>query len=658
MSFCFICHPDFENEAPINVFHKECNSAQIPASKYQNRHILFRRKLTVPEYSSAKIFISADDYYKLYINGCFVACGPAAGYPSAYYYNELDVSEVLCEGENTFAIHTYYQGLINRVWVSGDMCAMLAFSLVVDGKEVLRSDESWLCADHTGYSSLGTVGYDTAFLECYDSASPEARFMLPEFDDSAWTHAEIYKHADYTLIKQPTPVVDVYDSAPVSCIKTGNTLRLDFGQEMVGGLCAEAEGKAGNEIILRFGEELNPDGSVRFDMRCNCRYEEKWHLSGGFDRLDQFDYKAFRYAELILPDDVKLSDIKMSLRHYPFVQKREYDTDNEDLKRIIDLCINTVKFGTQESFIDCPTREKGQYLGDAAVFGRAHAVLTGDTSLLKKVVRDFVATAQVCPGLMAVSGGSLMQEIADYSLIFPALVLWIYRFDGDEAFLRSCLPAVLGQLDYFKRFMRPDGLIENVTEKWNLVDWPIGFTDGYAFPLTRPVTDGIHNVINAYWCGFLQAVDEICRIVGTNETGITAQAREAFIKTFYNPETGLFCDTPISSHSAVHSNILPLLFGLVPPDGEAKLIDFIARRGLHSCGVYMAYFALAALKSRGELELCAKLATSPDCWLNMLSEGATTTFEAWGKDQKWNTSLFHPWATSPLIIFADGVLPY
>ena len=37
----------------------------------------------------------------------------------------------------------------------------------------------------------------------------------------------------------------------------------------------------------------------------------------------------------------------------------------------------------------------------------------------------------------------------------------------------------------------------------------------------------------------------------------------------------------------------------------------------------------------------------------MIKEGATTTFEAWGKDQKWNTSLFHPWATAPTIIFEN-----
>ena len=42
----------------------------------------------------------------------------------------------------------------------------------------------------------------------------------------------------------------------------------------------------------------------------------------------------------------------------------------------------------------------------------------------------------------------------------------------------------------------------------------------------------------------------------------------------------------------------------------------------------------------------------------MLREGGTTTFETWSKEQKWNTSLFHPWATAPLIVFAKEVEIY
>ena len=42
-------------------------------------------------------------------------------------------------------------------------------------------------------------------------------------------------------------------------------------------------------------------------------------------------------------------------------------------------------------------------------------------------------------------------------------------------------------------------------------------------------------------------------------------------------------------------------------------------------------------------------------WVNMLREGATTCFEAWGKDQKWNTSLCHPWASAPIPILIEEI---
>ena len=42
----------------------------------------------------------------------------------------------------------------------------------------------------------------------------------------------------------------------------------------------------------------------------------------------------------------------------------------------------------------------------------------------------------------------------------------------------------------------------------------------------------------------------------------------------------------------------------------------------------------------------------------MLNEGATSTFEAWGKDLKWNTSLCHPWGSSPIIFIIEDLLGY
>lgn len=658
----FISHHDFADLAPLPVFRKEHAPAEgaVHPVELQNKHILYRRRVEIGRFSRAVLRISADDYYKLYINGRYVTEGPAPSYPHAYFYNEIDVTDYLAEGMNVIAVHTYYQGLCNRVWVSGDLRQMLWCALLLDGERVLVSDESWRCTYHSGYTSCGKIGYDTAFAECYDSSSPEDRFYEVEFDDDSWEFARINTTGGWNLILQASRQLAVYPIRPDLCEATERGLFLSFPTEAVGRLVVKAHGRKGDEVILRFGEELAADGAVRYEMRCNCRYEEKWILSGGDDLLHPFDCKAFRYAELIFPQSVEIDDAWMEVRHYPYQKRYEYKTDNENLRKVLDLCENTVKLGTQEHYIDCPTREKGAYLGDMMVSGRAHAILTGDTTLLKQVAESFARTSFICPGLMAVSGCAYMQEIADYSLEFPALLAWIYSVDGDLDFLRRAEPWATGVYEHFRQFQRPDGLLENVTDKWNLVDWPANLRDGYDFPLANPIGEGLHNVINALWYGLKLALCEIYEILGKSADLGAERTKSAFLETFYRPETGLFDDSALSHHATVHSQIFPLLFGIGCEDEALKvrLVNCIGAKKLTSMGVYMAYFALAALKNAGEGTLCEALATDRGAWLNMLAEGATVTFEAWGKDQKWNTSLFHPWATAPLIVFCDGVRPY
>ena len=417
-------------------------------------------------------------------------------------------------GENTFAVHTYYQGVINRVWVSGDQKQCLYFDLSIDGYTVLTSNETWLCANHTGYTSLSTTGYETQFLECYNSNSKEVGFEQPDFDDSNWQPAAKLTNADYTLIKQPTQQLTFETVSPKTIESIPGGLRIDMGFEAVAYLNLTVTGKHGDIITIRCGEELNPDGIVRCEMRCNCLYEEKWILSGQADTLNQFDYKAFRYVELLHSPTVQIQDIHFTLRYYPY-NKEEIAhrlstlyPQNEDLTKILYLFADTVLYGMQENFVDCPTREKGQYLGDVSIAARSHAALTGDTTMMKKAINAFFASSFICPGIMAVSGSSLMQEIADYSLQLPAQICWMFSQDDDAAFLRHAEPYLTALYQYFLKYETADGLLQGVTEKWNLVDWPENLRDGYNFPVTRPIGPGLHNVLNAFWCGFLQSMDK------------------------------------------------------------------------------------------------------------------------------------------------------
>lgn len=663
MNAKFISHPDYSELEPIYVYHKQHDKKVFSHPEALiNKHIIYRRKATLPSFQKAVIKISADDYYKLYINGSYVTEGPASSYHMHYFYNEIDVTDFLHEGENTFAVLTYYHGVICNSCVSGDLRQMLWLSLSVDAEEVLVSDEQWKCKYHTGYTQCGRFGYDIGFAECYDASGRDTFFYKPEYDDSDFVNARENLHSEWTLVKQNTKQICVYEMSPEVVEEREFGLYIALPTEAVGSLTFKARGNRGDAVIIRCGEELNPDGTVRFDMRAYCRYEEKFILSGGEDQMANYDYKAFRYAQLHFPKTVSVSDIKMRVRHYPFEQAYFYETDNDKLKSVLDLCANTIKYGTQEFFLDCMTREKGAYLGDLMVSGRAHAILTGDTTLLKHAVEIFKCTTFICPGLITTSGCAQMQEIADYALEVPAVLAWIYSVDKDLDFLHRTAPMAFGIYEYFKKYEGEDGLIQDITEKWNLVDWPENLRDNYDFPITDPLPKGLgpHNVINALWYGFKLALEEVYEILGKKYDFESEKTRASFVSAFYSKETGLFTDTPSTSHCAVHSNIFPLLFGMVDDDTalKARLIALIKEKKLTSMGVYMAYFALAALKKAGEYPLCEELACDEGAWLNMLKEGATTTFEAWGKDQKWNTSLFHPWATAPLIIFADHVRPY
>lgn len=651
----WITNRDFYNLEHINVFHKERDKIEVNyAEEYKNKHILFRKKILIKDFKDAVVRISADDYYKLYINGVFVTQGPAPGYNFNYYYNEINVSEYLKQGENTIAVHTYYQGLVNRVWVSGDLRHGLIFDLRCDGNLICESDESWKCAYHTGYTECGKFGYETQFAECYNAGASENGFEYCEFDDSKWDYAVFKVTSDYVMYPQPTKQLDIYDVKPSVLTKRDDGYFIDFGFEAVGYIKFKAYGKKGDTIIIHSGEELDNDGNVRWKMRCCCNYEEKFILSGnGEDLLYQYDYKAFRYVQLIVPEGVTVIEdsVVFTVRHYPFTQIKHYTGNNEALSRIYKLCSDTIKYGVQECFMDCSHREKGQYLGDVTISGIAHMVLTGDASMIIKALDNYCQSSFICKGLMTVAPSSFMQEIADYSLQFPFQVLYVYKYTGDMDFLKKMYPYVMGVYEYFNAYRRENGLIESVVDKWNLVDWPMDLRDGYDFDLPTVIGPGFHNVINGFYLAMLKHIDEIRCILGMDVLGVTDKTEKAYIKVFLDENRKLFVDSENSAHASYQSNVLALFADVnVDSSIKANIIKYIESKTLCSGGTYMSFFALYSLKREGCYDLVEKLICDKNAWLAMLDKGATTCFEVWKVEQKWNASLFHPWSSCPVII--------
>jgi hypothetical protein len=77
-----------------------------------------------------------------------------------------------------------------------------------------------------------------------------------------------------------------------------------------------------------------------------------------------------------------------------------------------------------------------------------------------------------------------------------------------------------------------------------------------------------------------------------------------------------------------------------------KLIE---ERGITGVSFFGAFPMQCGFARRGRFDLLKKSLKDPGAWLRIIREGGTTTYEGWGRDTKWNTSLFH-------LSLSDGAL--
>ncbi len=653
----WITDQEFCDLAPRNVFHKQLAPIKLPCDEHRNRHILFRKTFTYTA-GQAIAYITADDYYKLYVNGQFAGQGPAPSYHFQYNYNGIDITPYLHKGENTIAVHTLYQGLINRVWQSGDQRHGMILDIVADGEVLCASDETFLTKPHGGYREIGIAGYQTQYLEEYDSRCADAWFMCPDYDDSAWDHATLHHCDDHQLTPQTSGSLVFESIAPTETQQKGDTMFIDFGKTYVGYLNLRATGPVGSVVTIRCGQELNADGTVRFQLRANCNYEETWILGEGESVLDWFDYKAFRYAEVVLPEGAALTHTSFAARHYPFSlkneMKAEYRTDPL-LQKIWELCVHSQQYGIQEVIQDCMEREKGFYLGDGCYTALTHMILTGDDSMVRKLIDDAFATTFITEGLVTCMDCSFMQEIAEYPLILIYLVLWHYNYTGQRDYLAQNYPKCVRLLESYRQDYEKDYILTNL-DKWCVVEWPSNFRDGYAVDITEgKVCEEAHVSINAYYVAAVETTNTIAAILGEPAyRNDLPEMKKAFWEAFWMPEVGYFRDGVKGDHVSLPGNVFPFGLGLCPDAAaEAHILALILDRKLSAVSLFCPFLVLMRLAELGREDIIRDMLTEEGTWSRMLREGATSTFEGWGMDTKWNTSLFHLTMSYGALYLAD-----
>src|SRR5439155_20346526 len=128
--------------------------------------------------------------------------------------------------------------------------------------------------------------------------------------------------------------------------------------------------------------------------------------------------------------------------------------------------------GDEDAIIDSPTRERGQWTGDA-VFGMETACVAFDDLRLAR--RALVSAAKAARGDGLVSGLTPGNTpMSSYAAQWTRACVRYYQLTGDRSLLEELFDAAVTNLAAFEPYMKDDGLIDGVG--WAFIDW------GYARP--------------------------------------------------------------------------------------------------------------------------------------------------------------------------------
>ena len=180
------------------------------------------------------------------------------------------------------------------------------------------------------------------------------------------------------------------------------------------------------------------------------------------------------------------------------------------------------------------------------------------------------------------------------------------------------------------------------------------YRDGYEVAGEGEICHEPHLALSAWYLGAVLTANRMAECLGLPPYRDAEPLRAALLSAFYDAERHLFCDGIKNRHVSMIGNILPFGLGLLP-DGEclANILAMIRERGITGVALFGFFPLLMGLVRYRRRDMLPAMLLDEGAWLRMLGEGATSTLEGWGKDTKWNTSLFHLTMASVAVFLVD-----
>lgn len=634
----------------------------------------------------ARAYTAADHTYELFVNGKRADRGTSFGYPGEDYYQAADVTDLVTAGGPLVLgvrYHWYGSGQGRPAGARG-----LLMKLVVEhadgSREVVRTDGSWRVTRDT----LFTNGSERRNgegdrVERQDARAEVIGWTTAGYDDSAapWAAAEVigaHPVAPYThLIGQETRLAETA-AAPVKLTRADDgTVVADFGVVIPARPAVRfSNGAAGRTIDIRTGYTLTGNGRVDVStlMSQGTNMSFPYTQKDGEQWFRAYTHLGFRYLEIPgVGDEITLADISAVVVHTDVLPGREstFDSSNATLDAVWQMLKRSAIYSVQEAFVDTPTREKGQFLGDAADISYATMAAFGERDASQQAIREFLRSAKrfwttgndlgrynaVYPN------GDGKRDIPDYSLMFVDWVWRYYEETGDRRLVEEAYPAIRDTADYVLRHIPAQGPTAGLVTQlaggsgpyqYGIVDWPEPGRFGYD------MTAAARTTINAQSVDVLRTTARMARMLGLpGDDASTYDRRATDLADAMNGKLrradGIYIDGLLptgeqSAHAGQHSTSYAIAHGVAPAADHPALAGFLASLGMKQ-GPMTAHWLLQALGDSDRPDAVLDLLTNEADlgWADILAQGGTFTWEAWTLDPGSNFSQSHGWGAQAAV---------
>jgi alpha-L-rhamnosidase len=356
--------------------------------------------------------------------------------------------------------------------------------------------------------------------------------------------------------------------------------------------------------------------------------------------------------------------------HNVFIRSRQalgqdlthFHCDNPVLNWVWPVALRTLLVSTDESYSDCPWRERGSYIGDAYVNITLNQILSGDHRTARRALRIF-AQAQLPDGQLACCAPSWLRlPHEDFSLIWLLALHDFWSSTAETSVVDELWP-VVQKIWKSSRWESHSSGLWDATKNRVFIDWGT----------IRTEREGLGNAaLNVFRAGAAKACAALALALGraaeAEEFLAEAETVESLLfQHLWNDAEGRFNPSLEGNTPALHANTLALAFGLGEKKAQMRILAYLEPRvrknfakgiqdgyGNGHLELYFLNYALPAFAAHGRPDLSELLINDHYGFLQKI--GDDTFPETFCRVQQAVGSRCHSWSGAGAIYAARYVL--